>query len=95
MPDQGAKFFERIECRAGAIGIGLKNAGNNALAREPGDGAMTMHGAQHFEAADVARFARITKADVFGALHVRSDQRRQRARRGTDKTIPNRRRLSK
>ena len=34
MADQDAKFFfERVERRAGAIGMGLKNAGDNALAR--------------------------------------------------------------
>jgi hypothetical protein len=48
---------------------------------------MTVFTAERFKAADVAGLARFAKADVFGALHVGSDQSRDRARRGTNEPI--------
>ena len=45
--DQDPKLLQSIRRRAGAIRIGLKNAGDDALARKSGDSAMTVFGAEH------------------------------------------------
>jgi len=45
--DQDPKLLQSIQRRAGAIRIGLKNAGDDALARKSGDSAMTVFGAEH------------------------------------------------
>src|SRR5207247_8499379 len=72
-----------------------KNAGDDALAREPGDGAMTVFGAEHLKAANVACLARITEADVFGALQVGGNERSNSTRRRRYKPISNRCGLAK
>jgi len=45
--DQDPKLLQSIQRRARAIRIGLKNAGDDALARKSGDSAMTVFGAEH------------------------------------------------
>src|SRR5690242_3323344 len=88
--DQDPKFLQSIQCRTGAISIGLKNASDDALARETGDCAMPMFGAECFKAANVARLARITEANVFGAPHVGGNERPDGTWRGRHKPISNR-----
>ncbi|WP_240535250.1 hypothetical protein [Bradyrhizobium sp. YR681] len=51
MTDQDPQLLQSIECRTGVISIGLKNASDDALAREPGDCAMTVFGAERFKTA--------------------------------------------
>lgn len=70
--------------------VGLKNASDDALAREPSDCAMTVFGAERLKVADVACLARGTEPHLFGALHVGSNERRDRAWRGGHKSISNR-----
>ncbi|WP_315701435.1 MULTISPECIES: hypothetical protein [unclassified Bradyrhizobium] len=73
--DQNAKFLECIESCTGPIGEGLKNARDDALTRKSSDAPMTMLNSECFEASAVTLLARLTEADVFGASHVRGDQR--------------------
>ncbi|WP_244558817.1 hypothetical protein [Bradyrhizobium brasilense] len=77
--DQYPKLLQCIECRTWAIRIGLKNAGDDSLAREPGDCAMTVFDPERLKTANVARLACVTEANVFGALHVGSNERRDSA----------------
>ena len=87
--DQDPKLLQSIECRTGAIRIGLENASDDALAREPGECAMTVFGAERLKAANVASLARITEPDVFGALLVGGNERRDGTWRGRHKAISN------
>ena len=45
--DQYPKLLQSIQRRAGAIRIGLKNAGDDAIARKSDDSAMTVFGAEY------------------------------------------------
>src|SRR5260370_787619 len=55
---------------------------------------MAVLGAQYFEPAGVAGLCRLTQTDIGRALHIQSNQRRDRARRSAHGTILNRRRLT-
>ncbi|WP_050383652.1 hypothetical protein [Bradyrhizobium pachyrhizi] len=92
--DQYPKLLQCIECRTWAIRIGLKNASDDSLAREPGDCAMTVFDPERLKTANVARLARVTEANVFGALHVGSNKRRDSARRSRHKPISDRYKLA-
>jgi len=92
--DQDPKLLQSIQRRAGAIRIGLENASDDALTREPGDCAMTVFGTERLKAANVASLACITEPGVFGAFHVGGNERRDGAWRGRHKPISNRRWLA-
>jgi hypothetical protein len=79
--DQNAKLLEGVECSARTISIGLKDSGNDPFARQPGDGAMAMF-VPHVEPSEIAGFAGIAQADIFGAFHVGRNERRDGASRG-------------
>ena len=93
--DQDPELLQSVERCSGAISVGLKNAGYDALAREPGDSAMTVFGAEHLKTANVACLARIAEADIFGALHVGGNERSNSTWRRRSKPISNRCGLAK
>jgi hypothetical protein len=87
VPDQDPELLERVQRSARAVGEGLQDAGDDALARETDNGAVPMVAAKRFQAAIVARLARVSEPNVLRTSHVGGDQGGNRTRGSMDKTV--------
>jgi hypothetical protein len=70
MPDQDSKDLQHREGGAGAIGIGLEDTRNNALARQPGYRPMSMLDPKCLDPRGIASLGRPSQADVRGAANI-------------------------